>query len=231
MMYRDTRMPRVQGCAGAAHRIGRAANLNINLHASVLDGVCRDEGEAVTFHAVSAPTEKEITAVLSQIVTQTMELSTCAGYVTGEEGRATVASDEDEDVLAPLQAASITYRIAYGPRQGQKLLTSQSQAVASPAEKKRCVSLHGFSLRANVRCAANAHQPLERLCRYDVHGCTSVALGILPRATITRPPLSNEPLAINAAGRVVLGTRANRHTDRGACRRLRRSMIVDELPA
>ena len=57
----------------------------------------------------------------------------------------------------------------------------------SAAEKKRCVSLHGFSLHANVRCAANARQPLERLCRY-----------------ITRPALANERLAINPAGQVVL---------------------------
>ena len=73
-----------------------------------------------------APTEKEIAAVLSQIVTQTMALLTRAGYVVEEEGRATVATDKEEGVLAPLQAASITYRIAYGPRQGQKLLTLQS---------------------------------------------------------------------------------------------------------
>jgi len=134
--------------------------------------------------AVSVPTEKEITAVLSQIVTQTMALLTRAGYVTEEEGRATVVSDKDDGVLAPLQAASITYRIAYGPRQGQKLLTLQRQSALAPAEKKRCVSLHGFSLHANVRCAANARQPLEWLCRY-----------------IT---LANERLAINAAGQVVL---------------------------
>ena len=137
--------------------------------------------------AVSVPTEKEITAVLSQIVTQTMALLTRAGYVTEEEGRATVVSDKDDGVLAPLQAASITYRIAYGPRQGQKLLTLQRQSALAPAEKKRCVSLHGFSLHANVRCAANARQPLERLCRY-----------------ITRPALANERLAINPAGQVVL---------------------------
>jgi len=175
------------GAVTLIQRFGSAANLNIHLHALVLDGVYREEGEAVVFHAVPAPTDKEITAVLGQIVTKTMALLTRAGYVVEEEGRATVASDNEEGVLAPLQAASITYRIAYGPRQGQKLLTLQSQAAPSPAEKKRCVSLHGFSLHANVRCAANARQPLERLCRY-----------------ITRPALANERLAINAAGQVVL---------------------------
>ena len=204
MMCREARMPRAQGCARAAQRFGSAANLNIHLHALVLDGVYREEGEAVVFHAVPAPTDKEITAVLGQIVTQTMALLTRAGYVTEEDGHATVASDKDDGVLAPLQAASITYRIAYGPRQGQKLLTLQSQSAPSATEKKRCVSLHGFSFHANVRCAANARQPLERLCRYDVQGCTSVAGGRMPRATITRPALANERLAINAAGQVVL---------------------------
>lgn len=72
---------------------GSAASLNIDLHALVLDGVYRQEGEVVTFHAVSAPTANEIAAVLRQMGTQTMALLTRVGYVMEEEGRATEASD------------------------------------------------------------------------------------------------------------------------------------------
>ena len=45
----------------------------------------------------------------------------------------------------------------------------------------------GFSLHAGVRCEANDRQGIEQLCRY-----------------ITRPAISNERLAINGKGQVVI---------------------------
>ena len=66
------------GAVTLIQRFGSAANLDSHLDALVLDGVYREEGEAVVFHTVSAPTEKEITAVLSQIVTQIRALLTRA---------------------------------------------------------------------------------------------------------------------------------------------------------
>lgn len=64
------------GAVALIQRFGSATNLNIHLHALVLDGVYRQEEEAVVFHASSSPTEKEITAVLGQIVTHIMALLT-----------------------------------------------------------------------------------------------------------------------------------------------------------
>ena len=100
-------------------------------------------------------------------------------------------SDNDSDearVLRPLQAAACTYRIAFGPRAGQKVLTLQG---AMPRKKdfKQTLSadIDGFSLHAAVRCAADDRQALEQLCRY-----------------ITRPALANERVQTNAAGQVVL---------------------------
>ena len=51
-----------------------------------------------------------------------------------------------------------------------------------------CANAQGFSLHAGVRCDANDRQGIEQLCRY-----------------ITRPAISNERLAINREGNVVLG--------------------------
>ena len=100
-------------------------------------------------------------------------------------------SDNDSDearVLRPLQAAACTYRIAFGPRAGQKVLTLQG---AMPREKDfkqtLCADIDGFSLHAAVRCGADDRQALEQLCRY-----------------ITRPALANERVQTNAAGQVVL---------------------------
>ena len=90
--------------------------------------------------------------------------------------------------MATLQAASCTYRIALGPRAGQKVLSLRT--VASRDETTTatlCAETHGFSLHAAVRCGAHQRKQLERLCRY-----------------ITRPAIADERLSGNAKGQVVL---------------------------
>ena len=84
--------------------------------------------------------------------------------------------------------AACTYRIAFGPRAGQKVLTVQG-AMPRQTELKQtlCADINGFSLHAAVRCAADDRHALEQLCR-----------------TITRPALANERVQTNAAGQVVL---------------------------
>ncbi|MCA3222251.1 MAG: transposase [Burkholderiales bacterium] len=80
------------------------------------------------------------------------------------------------------------YRVAVGPRAGQKVLSLRT--VAGRDDKPRkvlCADAHGFSLHAAVRCGADQRKPLERLCRY-----------------ITRPALANERLSRNGKGQVVL---------------------------
>ncbi len=53
--------------------------------------------------------------------------------------------------------------------------------------------------------SAEAHQRdvRERLCRYDVQGCTSVAGGRRPGATIARPAVAEQRPTVNAQGKVV----------------------------
>jgi hypothetical protein len=99
------------------------------------------------------------------------------------------ASDSDEArVLRPLQAAACTYRIAFGPRAGQKVLTLQGAMPKEAGFKQNlCADIQGFSLHAAVRCGANERKSLEQLCRY-----------------ITRPALADERVLCNAAGQVVL---------------------------
>ncbi len=99
-----------------------------------------------------------------------------------------MAETETDTAMTPLHSAACTYRIALGPRAGQKVLTLQ--AVPSHERKptqQRCANEHGFSLHAEVRCAMNQRHKLEQLCRY-----------------ITRPAIANERLKLNGAGDVVL---------------------------
>ena len=72
--------------------------------------------------------------------------------------------------------AACTYRIAFGPRAGQTVLTVPA---AMPRKKdfkqSLCADIGGFSLYAAVRCGTGGRQALEKLCRY-----------------IARPALTNE---------------------------------------
>jgi len=98
-------------------------------------------------------------------------------------------TDGDEArTLRPVQAATVKYRIAFGPRAGQKVLTHRgAMPYESAPWQHLCADIDGFSLHAAVRVEAHDRKRLEQLCRY-----------------ITRPALSDERVRLNAAGQVVL---------------------------
>ena len=119
------------GAVTLIQRFGSAANLNIHLHCLVLDGVYRrTDGEPV-FVEVPAPTDEELQALLHKIITRLMKLLTRRGVLVEEDGGgssylADADADSDEArALRPLQVAACTYRIAFGPRAGQKVFTVQ----------------------------------------------------------------------------------------------------------
>jgi len=93
---------------------------------------------------------------------------------------AVVADGDEARTLRPLQAAAITYRIAFGLRAGQKVLTLRGAVSrGSTARQPLCADIDGFSLHAAVRVEAHDRKRLEQLCRY-----------------ITRPALSDERLQL-----------------------------------
>jgi len=108
-----------------------------------------------------------------------MKMLTRQGYLVEEQGMTYLADIGADNPLKALQAASCTYRIAFGPRAGQKVLSLRT--VSSGDEKTKltlCAEAHGFSRHAAVRCGAHPRKALERLCRY-----------------ITRPAIANERLS------------------------------------
>jgi Putative transposase len=142
------------------------------------------------FVEVVAPTDEELQAVLHKIITRTMKLLTRLGVLVEEHGQTYLAdNDGDSDearVLRPLQAAACTYRIAFCPRAGQKVLTVQRVMPRQTGFKQNlCADSSGFSLHAAVRCGADDRQALEQLCR-----------------CITRPALANDRVLHNAAAQV-----------------------------
>src|SRR5215813_7002786 len=176
------------GAVTLIQRFGSAANLNIHLHCLVLDGVYLNRDGAAVFHEAAAPSTDELEAVLLKIITRTMRILTRLGAVIEEPDRTYLAETDTDGALRTLQAASCTYRIALGPRAGQKALSLRSlPRAARPSAPELHVNAHGFNLHAAVRWRADQRAELEHLCRY-----------------ITRPAIANERLKRNRAGQVVL---------------------------
>jgi hypothetical protein len=65
--------------------------------------------------------------------------------------------DSGEDALPTLQGHSITYRVAFGARQGQKAFKLQTLAPCGPEQDgKRVAQANGFSLHAGVAAEAQS---------------------------------------------------------------------------
>ena len=64
---------------------------------------------------------------LAKIITRLLRLLTRLGHLVEEEGETYLAGSfiDPDDVMTPLQAAAANYRIAQGPRAGQKVLSLQ----------------------------------------------------------------------------------------------------------
>ncbi len=178
------------GAVTLIQRFGSAANLNIHLHCLFLDGVYATTGEVPVFHPMHAPTAEQLQTLLNKIIKRIMRLLTRTGHLVEEQEMIFMAENpvDTDTAMAPLHSAACTYRIAFGPRAGQKVLTLRTvPRMDAPQTSQRCANELGFSLHAEVRCAMNQRNKLEQLCRY-----------------ITRPAIANERLKLNDAGDVVL---------------------------
>jgi hypothetical protein len=174
-------------------RFGSAANLNIHLHGLVLDGVYRRDADgAPTFVEAGSPTDEQLHALLHTVIARLMKMLMRRGVLVQDMGQTWLAEPdadcEEARTLRPLQAAAVTYRIAFGPRAGQKVLTLRgAMPREATARQPLCADIDGFSLHAGVRVEAHDRKRLEQLCRY-----------------ITRPALSDERIQLNADGQVEL---------------------------
>jgi hypothetical protein len=153
---------------------------------------CCDADGSPAFIEADAPTDDELHALLQTVIARLMKMLTRRGVLVEDMGQTYLAEPdadgEEARTLRPLQAAAITYRIAFGPRAGQKVLTLRgAMPREDSARQPLCADIDGFSLHAAVRVEAHDRKRLEQLCRY-----------------ITRPALSDERVQLNDAGQVEL---------------------------
>ena len=178
---------------------GSAANLDIQLHGLVLDGVyrCGTEGTP-EFVEVPAPTDEALQAVLHKIITRMMKLLTRRGVVVEEEGSTYIAdNDGDSDearVLRPLQAAACRYRIAFGPSCGHTACTVRN----GDSGMARTVPQQA---RAARLAAARAGRRAPMLIQGGPGAGSVAAVGCPRIAPGSRPPHCPTPLSTHETTR------------------------------
>lgn len=144
------------------------------------------------FIEAGVPTDDALHALLQTVIAQLMKMLTRRGVLVEDMGQTYLTEPdvegEEARTLRPLQTAAVTYRIAFGPRAGQKVLTLRGvMPREATARQPLCADIDGFSFHAAVRIEAHDRKRLEQLCRY-----------------ITRLALSDEWVQLNAAGQVEL---------------------------
>ena len=163
------------------------------------------------FHEARAPTGDELQALLAKIIRRILKCLTRQGYLIEEEGMSYLADTDADHALTPLQAASCSYRIALGPRAGQKVLSLQTvPSRAAPSSKALCANAHGFSLHAAVRCGADQRKALEHLCRYITRPAIANERSF-PYPPEPRPGAGNGPAHIRPARTLHSGGQGDRH--------------------
>jgi hypothetical protein len=131
LMCMDARMPRAQGCAGAAHML-------------FLDGVYVDSaGSSTRFHWVKAPTNSELNQLSHTLAHRLARHPERQGLLERDAEHSTLAFDHsDEEQMDQLRGHSITCRIAVGLQQ----VTRYSRCKHSPGLKSTSVEVQARRL-------------------------------------------------------------------------------------
>jgi hypothetical protein len=171
-----------------------ALNLNVHVHALVVDGVYTEDGTGgLPFHAVTAPTDEEMERMLDTIARRIGRLLARRGVVDGGE-HGPDRSAEEAPVLAGIADASVQGRVALGSRAGAEVRrggrSPELLALASSARGPCHARQDGFDLHAAVVVPGHDRARLERICRYAL-----------------RPPVAHDRIHLTEQGHVRLDLR------------------------
>ena len=184
--------PTAQSPPSGGPGFGGALNLNVHIHALVLDGVfARGDDGRLRFHAAPELESADVADVLAAIAPGVRRLVRRHG-ADPDDASASDAFAEASPLLAELAAASVRGSVALGgtpgahPRRvGQSFVDRGAPALGACHAR-----WEGFDLHAAVRVPAGQRDRLERVCRYAL-----------------RPPVAGARLNLAADGQVVLQLR------------------------
>jgi hypothetical protein len=196
LRQRARRVGIAEGRSGSVtilQRFGSALNLNVHMHALVLDGVFAPDGDGLRFYRTPDAEDGELSRLLSTIARRVSRLLARRGIADGTEGFDAPDPWADEaPALAGLAAASAGGTIALGPHAGSRVrrwrrdVGRDDPGWLSPWR----AHLDGFDLHAEIAVAGTARDRRERLCGYAL-----------------RPPVGQRRLAVHAGGLVSLELR------------------------
>jgi hypothetical protein len=171
-------------------RFGRALNLNVHVHALVIDGVFVRGAGGLALVPADELSDLDVAEVLATVVPRIHALLVRRGY--GDDDGGGGAPDtfaEAAPALAGMAAAAVRGTTAMGERAGvrtRRCGEALDHAGAGPLPPCHATQ-DGFDLEAGVRVRADQRDRLERLCRY-----------------VLRPPLADERLRILDDGDILL---------------------------
>ena len=183
------RLTRASGATGAVtliQRFGSALNLNVHLHMLVLDGTCLVGTEPPVFRRTPRPSEAELKTLVERLAERIGRALERQGVLARDAENSYLELDpEAGGPMDDLLGHSITYRVAVGPRAGQKVFSLQTVPAREDEPRKGVAQYAGFSLHAGIGVEAEQREKLERLTRY-----------------VSRPPVALERLDLTAQGQV-----------------------------
>jgi Putative transposase len=184
------------GAVAIVQRFGSALNLNVHVHALVLDGVVAQPASGLArFVPLPAPGDRDVRVVLETARRRVLRLLRRRGLLDAPDGFIAVDElAEESPALAGISAAAVMGTAALGPRTGLRVRrggeSAEWQDREAPAPGPRQARNDGFDLHANVVAPAGDRGRLERLCRYAL-----------------RPPIAQERLSFAGDGQVCLQLR------------------------
>ena len=154
------------GVVPVIQRFGGALNLNVHIHALVLDGVfARDRAGDLNFHPAPRRTALDVAEVLATVEPGIKRLLDRRGLGEADDnGSASDAWADEAPVLAGLAAASVQGTVALGPHRGARLrrLGDPSEEDEPPAQGGCHARANGFDLHAGLVVPAGQRDRLER---------------------------------------------------------------------
>ena len=176
------------GAVVIVQRFGGALNLNVHLHALVLDGVFTHDEDGDPVGRLTREEVAEVVTVVARRVACLLERRGLAG--DADSGEAPDVWSAEAPVLAA--AASVDGRAALGPRAGARIRRcGDPPDDVTPTAVGPChAHAGGFDLHAGLTVQAGHRDRLERLCRYAL-----------------RPPLAQERLHVTGEGEIWLTLR------------------------
>ena len=180
------------GAVTFVQRSGDALNLNVHFHMLVLDGLyAAVQGKLPRFERLAPPSQAEVALVATRIASTVARLLERRGLGLQADPEEVDGLAREQPLLAELYRASVSGRVATGPRAGRRVATVGDRIEVENLEAEagadtRCATVSGLSLHAEVCVPAHDRMRIERLCRY-----------------VGRPPLAQERLSRLPDGRLL----------------------------